>query len=170
MTIKALWRNLKRSAMQFSLIFVRQRQWFLTGSTRTSCGYQTPKQGVRSTNIFRHTRPENFKDVLSIVGSAVNFVRCQTLNHGLFRVFVTKFKLNTMFLTTRKCRCYPVFECLFVFGSCAKKTSSFWDMEVVTYRRAPWKWIHYVSGTSYLSDIFSHLSDLTHPSMERQWT
>ena len=30
--------------------------------------------------------------------------------------FVTKFKLNTMFFfTTRKCRCCPVFECLFVF-------------------------------------------------------
>jgi len=50
-------------------------------------GYQTPQQGVRSTNIFRHTRPENFKDLLSIVVSAVNFVRSQTLNHGLFRVF-----------------------------------------------------------------------------------
>jgi len=43
--------------MQFSLIFVRQRQWFLTGGTRTPWGYQTPKQGVRSTNNFRHTRP-----------------------------------------------------------------------------------------------------------------
>ena len=47
-------------------------QWFLTGGTRTLWGYQTPKQGVRSTNILRHTRPENFKDVLSIVVSAVN--------------------------------------------------------------------------------------------------
>ena len=47
-------------------------QWFLTGGTRTPWGYQTPEQGVRSTNIFRHTRPENFKDVLSIVVSAVN--------------------------------------------------------------------------------------------------
>jgi len=62
-------------------------QRFLTGGTRTPWGYQTPQQGVRSTNIFRHTRPENFKDVLSIVVSAVNFVRSQTLNHGLFRVF-----------------------------------------------------------------------------------
>jgi len=34
-----------------------------------------------------NTRPENFKDVLSIVVSAVNFVRGQTFNHGLFRVF-----------------------------------------------------------------------------------
>jgi len=50
-------------------------------------GYQTPKQGVRSTNIFKHTRPENFKDMLSIVVNAVNFVEGQTLNHGLFRVF-----------------------------------------------------------------------------------
>jgi len=41
--------------MQFSLIFVRQRQWFSTGGTRTLWGYQTPKQGVRCTNIFRHT-------------------------------------------------------------------------------------------------------------------
>jgi len=73
--------------MQFSLIFVRQRQWFLTGGTRTSWGCQTPKQGVRSTNIFRHTRPENFKDVLSVAVSAVNFVTGQTLNNGLFRVF-----------------------------------------------------------------------------------
>jgi len=37
-------------------------------------GYQTPKQGVRSTNIFKHTHPENFKDVLSIVVNAANFV------------------------------------------------------------------------------------------------
>jgi len=44
-------------------------QWFLTGVTRTSWGCQTPKQGVRSTNIFRHTRAENFKDVLSIAVS-----------------------------------------------------------------------------------------------------
>ena len=49
-------------------------------------GYEAPKQGVRSTNIFRHTRPENFKDVLSIVVSAVNFIAGQALNHGLFRV------------------------------------------------------------------------------------
>jgi len=39
-------------------------------------GYQTPQQGVRSTNIFRHTRPENFKDVLSIVVSEL----CQKPN------------------------------------------------------------------------------------------
>jgi len=38
--------------MQFSLIFVRQRQWFLTGGTRMPWGYQTPKQGVRSANIL----------------------------------------------------------------------------------------------------------------------
>ena len=63
-------------------------QWFLTGGARTPWGYQTPKQGVRSTNVFRHTRPENFNDALSIVVSAVNFVRGQTLNHGLFRVFL----------------------------------------------------------------------------------
>ena len=106
------------------------RRWFLTGGTRTPWWYQTPKQGVRSTNIFKHTRPENCKDMLSIVVSAVNFVRGQTLNHGLF--FVTKFKLKTMFFfTTRKCRYYPVFECLFVFVSCSKKSSSFWDTEVV---------------------------------------
>jgi len=57
--------------MQFSLIFDRQRQWFLIGRTRTPWGNQTPKQGVRRTNIFRHTCPENFKDVLSVVVSAV---------------------------------------------------------------------------------------------------
>ena len=107
-------------------------QWFLTGGTRTSWGYQTPQQGVRSTSIFRHTCPENFKDVLSIVVSAVNFVRSQTLITACSEFFVTKFKLNTMFFfTTRNCRCYPVFECLYVFVSCARKSSSFWDTEVV---------------------------------------
>jgi len=49
-------------------------------------GYTYP-MGIRSTKIFRHTCPENFKDVLSIVVSEVNFTRGQTLNHGLFRVF-----------------------------------------------------------------------------------
>ena len=50
-------------------------------------GVPITETGVRSTNIFRHTRPENSCDVLSIVASAVNFVRVQTLNHGLFTVF-----------------------------------------------------------------------------------
>jgi len=50
MTIKALSRNLKRYAMQFSLIFVMQRQWFLTGCTRrpvTSLGHQEGRRLFR---------------------------------------------------------------------------------------------------------------------------
>ena len=49
-------------------------------------GYTYPL-GVRSNKIFMYTRPENFKDVLSIIVSAVNFIRGQALNHGLFGVF-----------------------------------------------------------------------------------
>ena len=82
--------------------------------------------GVRSTKSFRHTRPENCKDVLSIVVGAVNFMRPNLESRPDQSFFVTKFKLKTMFFfTTRKCRCYPVVECLFVFVSCAKKSSSF---------------------------------------------
>jgi len=29
------------------------KQWFLTGGTRTTWGYEEPKQGVRSTKVFR---------------------------------------------------------------------------------------------------------------------
>ena len=76
-------------------------QWFLTGGTRTPWGYQTPQQGVRSTNIIRHTRPENLKDVLSIVVSAVNFVRSQTLNHGLFRVLCNEAQHNVLLYYTK---------------------------------------------------------------------
>jgi len=79
-----IWIELPGSAIASILTLA---QWFLTGGTRIPWGYQTPQQGVRSTNIFRHLRPENFEDVLSIVVSAVNLVRSQTLNHGLFRVF-----------------------------------------------------------------------------------
>jgi len=32
--------------------------------------------------------------------------------------------------------------------------------------RAPWEWVHYVSGISYLADIFSHFDDLTPPFRE----
>ena len=64
-------------------------------------GYQTPLQRVRSTNIFRHTRPENFKDVLSIVLSSVNFVRSQTLNHSLFRVFCNEAQHNVLLYYTK---------------------------------------------------------------------
>jgi len=63
-------------------------QWFLTGGTCTPWGYKAPKQGVQSTKIFRHAHPEIFKDVLSIVVSAVNFVRGQILYHSQFRVFL----------------------------------------------------------------------------------
>jgi len=73
--------------MKTSVKYFDLAQWFFTGAARTPCGYETPKQGVQSTNIFRHTRPENFEDVLSIVVGSVNFLRGQTLNHGLFRVF-----------------------------------------------------------------------------------
>jgi len=34
-------------------------QWFLTGGTCTPWGYETPKQGLRSTKIFMNTPPEN---------------------------------------------------------------------------------------------------------------
>ena len=39
------------------------RQWFLTGGTRTTWGYEEPKRGVRSTKIFRDTRPENLNQI-----------------------------------------------------------------------------------------------------------
>jgi len=54
-------------------------------------GYVAPKQGVRSVTIFRNTRPEHLKKVMSIVVSAVNFLRSQALNHRLFRVFWNDF-------------------------------------------------------------------------------
>jgi len=41
----------------------RISQWFLTGGTRTSWGYEEPKRGVRSTKIFRDTRPENLNQI-----------------------------------------------------------------------------------------------------------
>jgi len=34
-----------------------------------------------------HTLPENKKNVLSIVVSAVNFIRGQVLNHRLLKIF-----------------------------------------------------------------------------------
>ena len=55
-------------------------QWFLTGGTRTPWGCEAP-------NCFWDTRPENKKNVFSIVVSAVNFIRGQALNHRLFEVF-----------------------------------------------------------------------------------
>jgi len=87
MKVRTGWLNFDVSLCTQIKNKVQLDQWFLTGGTRTPWGYQTPKQGVRSTNIFRHTRLENFKDALSIVVSAVKFVRGQTLNRGLFRVF-----------------------------------------------------------------------------------
>jgi len=39
-------------------------QWFLTGGTRTTWGYEEPMQGVRSTKVFRDTRSENLNQIL----------------------------------------------------------------------------------------------------------
>jgi len=39
-------------------------QWFLTGGTRTTWGYEEPKQGVRSTKVFRDTRSGNLNQIL----------------------------------------------------------------------------------------------------------
>jgi len=73
------------------------QQWFLTGGTRTPWGYEALKHGVRNTNFFsgihalkfkpRHARPENLKNVFSIVVSAVNFIRGHAFNHRAFKVF-----------------------------------------------------------------------------------
>jgi len=40
------------------------RQWFLTGGTHTTWGYEEPKQGVRSTKVFRDTRSGNLNQIL----------------------------------------------------------------------------------------------------------
>ena len=42
----------------------RLQQWFLTGGTRTTWGYEEPKQGVRSTKVFRDTRSGNLNQIL----------------------------------------------------------------------------------------------------------
>jgi len=63
--------------------------WFLTG-IHAPLGVQrikTRSGTVGSTKSFRDARPENFKNVLSIVVSAVNLIRSQALNHRLFKVF-----------------------------------------------------------------------------------
>jgi len=39
-------------------------QWFLTGGTRTTWGYEEPKLGVRSTKVFRDTRSGNLNQIL----------------------------------------------------------------------------------------------------------
>ena len=39
-------------------------QWFLTGGTHTTWGYEEPKQGVRSTKVFRDTRSGNLDQIL----------------------------------------------------------------------------------------------------------
>ena len=39
-------------------------QWFLTGGTRTTWGYEEPKQGVRSTKVFKDTRSGNLNQIL----------------------------------------------------------------------------------------------------------
>ena len=38
-------------------------QWFLTGGTRTTWGYEEPKQGVRSTKVLRDTRSGNLNQI-----------------------------------------------------------------------------------------------------------
>jgi len=43
---------------------VRSFKWFLTGGTRTTWGYEEPKQGVRSTKDFRDTRSGNLNQIL----------------------------------------------------------------------------------------------------------
>jgi len=40
------------------------KQCFLTGGTRTTWGYEEPKQGVRSTNVIRDTRSGNLNQIL----------------------------------------------------------------------------------------------------------
>jgi len=35
------------------------RQWHLTAGTHAPWGYEELKQGIRNTNIFRNTHPEN---------------------------------------------------------------------------------------------------------------
>jgi len=39
-------------------------QWLLTGGARTTWGYEEPKQGVRSTKVFRDTRSGNLNQIL----------------------------------------------------------------------------------------------------------
>jgi len=70
--------------------------------------------------------------MLSIVVSAVNFLRNQVLNHRLFNTnFVNKVGLNTVFLfIAPQWGGYAVVECLQVFLSCVNKSSSFWDTDL----------------------------------------
>jgi len=37
----------------FLVFLLHLDQWFLTGGTRTTWGHEEPKQGVRSTKVFR---------------------------------------------------------------------------------------------------------------------
>ena len=45
-------------------VFLLLMQWFLTGGTRITWGYEEPKQGVRSTKVFRDTRSGNLNRIL----------------------------------------------------------------------------------------------------------
>jgi len=51
------------AATYFSSGFEALAQWFLTGDARAPWGYEEPKRGVRSTKIFRDTRPENLNQI-----------------------------------------------------------------------------------------------------------
>ena len=45
-------------------MYLDLNQWVLTGGTRTTWGYEEPKQGVRSTKVFRDTRSGNLNQIL----------------------------------------------------------------------------------------------------------
>jgi len=45
-------------------VLLALKQWFLTGGTRTTWGYEEPKQGVRSTKVFSYTRSGNLNQIL----------------------------------------------------------------------------------------------------------
>ena len=114
-------------------------QWFLTRGTRTPWGYEALKQGVRTTKFFLGYTPWNLnpdmhvpkiEKVFSIVVSAVNFIRGHALNHRVFKVFCNEVgDQHCSFPHTNEVAipCSSAYSCL----SCAKKSSSFWDTEVV---------------------------------------
>ena len=93
----------------------------------------TETGGMKHQN-FRDACPEKcFKCVVdSGECSRLNFIRGQALSHRLFRVFLWRSLSSTQcYSSPYKVRWLPVVERLFMFLSCAKKLSSFWDTEVV---------------------------------------
>jgi len=58
--INMLWQSFFRTLEAPMTLF----QWFLTGGTRTTWGYEEPRQGVRSTKVFRDTRSGNLNQIL----------------------------------------------------------------------------------------------------------